>query len=189
MWARDLSKKKKKDVGTSLKQKHENDLIATQTKFPRSVVSFPIIARNCHLEDSQKSKTLPMESLTKLFLAYRPEKDEIPNPVTTTSSSDDLLPSVQDRLIGNIWRRVTSGSIQCEEAKLRLNLLLCHLPPLPTAALIHILSLPEKQGTATIWVMTSETCELDWGWEWSSSPLSSSSNSSSSRTCSKNVFF
>ena len=58
IWARDLSKQtnkqnhRKKDVGTSLKQKHENDLIATQTKFPRSVVSFPIIAWNCHLEDS-----------------------------------------------------------------------------------------------------------------------------------------
>lgn len=171
MWARDLSKKKKthrkKDVGTSLKQKHENDLTATQTKFPRSVVSFPIIAWNCHLEDSQKSKMLPMESLTKLFFffffAYRPEKHEIPNPFTTISFSNDLLPPVQDRLIGKIQRRVTSGSIQCEEAKLRLNLLLCHLLPLPTPAKFHILPLPEKQGTATIWVMKSETCELGYG--------------------------
>lgn len=155
---------RKKDVGTSLKQKHENDLIATRTKFPRSVVSFLIIARNCHLEDSQKSETLPMESLTKLFFfACRPEKHEIPNPFTTISSSNHLLPPVQDRLIGKIRRRVTSGSIQCEEAKLRQNLLLCHLLPLPAAAQIHILPLPEKQRTATIWVMTSETCELGWG--------------------------
>ena len=45
------------------------------------------------------------------FFVYRPEKHEIPNPFTTISFSNDLLPPVQDRLIGKIQRRVTSGSI------------------------------------------------------------------------------
>ena len=82
---------RKKDVGTSLKQKHENDLIATRTKFPRSVVSFLITARNCHLEDSQKSETLPMESLTKLFFFLPVDQKNMKSPIPLQQSPPVMI--------------------------------------------------------------------------------------------------